>query len=66
MADINLSRVAAELRGAVQHLAVEDAADQLPKLSRDIDSVQLLAGALWRRRRAVAGELAGASPCNST
>ena len=44
-ADINLSRVAAELRGAVQHLAVEDAADQLPKLSRDIDSVQLLAGA---------------------
>ena len=44
-ADINLSRVAAELRSAVQHLAVEDAADQLPKLSRDIDSVQLLAGA---------------------
>ncbi len=39
------SRVAAELRSAVQHLAVEDAADQLPKLSRDIDSVQLLAGA---------------------
>ncbi|RXY82395.1 inorganic triphosphatase, partial [Klebsiella pneumoniae] len=44
-ADIHLSRVAAELRSAVQHLAVEDAADQLPKLSRDIDSVQLLAGA---------------------
>ncbi|MBN0314945.1 hypothetical protein JTM73_32345, partial [Pseudomonas aeruginosa] len=37
-ADIHLSRVAAELRSAVQHLAVEDAADQLPKLSRDIDS----------------------------
>ena len=57
-ADINLSRVAAELRGAVQHLAVEDAADQLPKLSRDIDSVQLLAGAMatpsrrgWRTGR---------------
>ena len=44
-ADIHLSRVAAELRSAVQHLAVEDASDQLPKLSRDIDSVQLLAGA---------------------
>ena len=44
-ADIHLSRVAAELRSAVQHLAVEDAADQLPKLSRNIDSVQLLAGA---------------------
>lgn len=37
--------MAAELRSAVQHLAVEDAADQLPKLSRDIDSVQLLAAA---------------------
>ncbi|MCX4168011.1 hypothetical protein ORY94_08750, partial [Enterococcus casseliflavus] len=44
-ADLHLSRVASELRSAVQHLAVEDAADQLPKLSRDIDSVQLLAGA---------------------
>ncbi|MGK0735392.1 inorganic triphosphatase [Yokenella regensburgei] len=43
-ADIQLSRVAAELRKTFMHPLGDAYADQLPRLSREIDSVLLLAG----------------------
>lgn len=44
-ADIQLSRAAAELKSAFQHTLGDDYEGQLPRLTRDIDSIQLLAGA---------------------
>ncbi len=44
-ADIQLSRAAAELKNAFRQPSGDDYSDQLPRLDREIDTVQLLAGA---------------------
>lgn len=44
-ADIQLSRAAAELKNAFQQTLGDDYDGQLPRLARDIDCIQLLAGA---------------------
>jgi triphosphatase len=44
-ADIQLSRAAAELKNTFRQLSGDDYANQLPRLAREIDTVQLLSGA---------------------
>ena len=44
-ADIQLSRAAAELKNSIAQPSADEYVGQLPRLAREIDSVQLLAGA---------------------
>jgi triphosphatase len=57
-ADIHLSRHAAELKTTFAHPLGDQYGDQLPRLSRNIDSMLLLAGATTKSA-GLAGKLAG-------
>ncbi|VTN11800.1 Uncharacterized conserved protein [Raoultella terrigena] len=55
-ADIQLSRAAAELKNTFLQSLGDEYEGQLPRLAREIDTVQLLAGAYAEGRIAVAGK----------